>query len=117
MRDCNAGDIGGVIHCYSYTKEMARDFLDMGFYFGIGGVLTFKNARKLRAAVEYIPMSNIVLETDSPYLTPEPFRGKRNNSENIVYVARQIADIKGISEQEVYDITWKNALNLYRIAD
>ena len=117
MRGCNAGNIGGVIHCYSYTKEMAREFLDMGFYFGIGGVLTFKNARKLRAAVEYIPMSNIVLETDSPYLTPEPFRGKRNNSENIVYVARQIADIKGISEQEVYDITWKNALNLYRIAD
>lgn len=115
MKSCNAGDIGGVIHCYSYTREMARDFLDMGFYFGIGGVLTFKNARKLREAVSYIPMENIVLETDSPYLTPEPFRGKRNDSSNLIYVARQIADIKGISEDEVYDITWNNAHKLYRL--
>lgn len=70
MRDSRADEIGGVIHCYSYSKEMARDFLDMDFYFGIGGVVTFKNARKLKEAVEYIPLDKIVLETDSPYLAP-----------------------------------------------
>lgn len=115
MRGCDAGSIGGVVHCYSYTKETARDFLDMDFFFGIGGVLTFKNSRKLREAVEYIPMENIVLETDSPYLTPEPYRGKRNNSANIRYVAEELARIKGISEEQVYDITWDNAHRLYRI--
>lgn len=116
MRDCRADEIGGVIHCYSYTKEMAKEFLDMGFYFGIGGVLTFKNARKLREAVEYIPLTQLVLETDSPYLAPEPFRGRRNNSANLTYVAETISEIKGISVDEVYEATWENAHALYRIA-
>lgn len=116
MRDCHAEEIGGVIHCYSYTKEMAKEFLDMGFYFGIGGVLTFKNARKLREAVAYIPLSQIVLETDSPYLTPEPFRGRRNTSANLPYVAEVISEIKGISVDAVYEATWRNAHALYRIA-
>lgn len=70
MTEAHAEEIGGVIHCYSYTKETAKIFLDMGFYFGIGGVLTFKNAKKLKEAVEYIPMDRIVLETDCPYLAP-----------------------------------------------
>lgn len=117
MRQCDAGDIGGVIHCYSYTKELARDFLDMGFYFGIGGVLTFKNSRKLKEAVAYIPMEHIVLETDSPYLTPEPYRGRRNTSANLPYVAQAIADIKGIRVDEVYEATWNNAHRLYRIKE
>ena len=115
MKSCNAGEIGGVMHCYSYTKEMAREFLDMDFYFGIGGVVTFKNAKKLKEAVEYIPLSNIVLETDAPYLTPEPFRGKRNNSLHLTYVAEKIAELKGISADEVYAATFQNACRLYRV--
>lgn len=110
-----AGEIGGVIHCYSYTKEMAETFLDMGFYFGIGGVLTFKNAKKLKEAAAYIPMNRIVLETDCPYLAPEPNRGKRNSSLNIPYVIAGLAQIKGISENEVRKAAWENAHALYRM--
>lgn len=108
-------EIGGVIHCYSYTKETAKIFLDMGFYFGIGGVITFKNGKKLREAVEYLPMERIVLETDSPYLSPEPNRGKRNDSRNLIYVAEAIAQIKKLSLEEVKQITWQNACKLYRL--
>lgn len=111
-----AGDIGGVIHCYSYTKETARIFLDMGFYFGIGGVLTFNNAKKLKEAVEYIPMARIVLETDCPYLAPVPNRGKRNSSLNIPYVVRAMAQIKGISEEEIRAAAWENSHRLYRMS-
>ena len=110
-----AGEIGGVIHCYSYTKETARTFLDMGFFFGIGGVLTFQNARKLKEAAEYIPMDRIVLETDCPYLAPVPFRGKRNSSLNLPYVVSALAQIKGISEEEVRRAAWENGLRLYRM--
>ena len=115
MTEAKAGEIGGVIHCFSYTKETARIFLDMGFYIGIGGVLTFNNAKKLREAVEYIPMERIVLETDCPYLAPVPFRGKRNSSLNIPYVIDAMAKIKGISKEDVWEKTWKNAHDLYRI--
>lgn len=110
-----AGEIGGVIHCYSYTKETAREFLNMDFYFGIGGVLTFNNAKKLKEAVEYIPMNRIVLETDCPYLAPVPYRGKRNGSPYIFHVIEIMAQIKGISEEEVRRQTWDNAHALYRI--
>ncbi len=111
----HAEEIGGVIHCYSYTKETAKTFLDMGFYFGIGGVLTFKNAKKLKEAAAYLPMDRIVLETDCPYLTPEPNRGKRNSSLNLPYVVTALAEIKGISEEEVRQAAWKNAHRLYRL--
>lgn len=111
-----AGDIGGVIHCYSYTKETARSFLDMGFYFGIGGVLTFKNARKLKEAVEYIPMDRIVLETDCPYLAPEPNRGKRNSSLNIPYIVAALAQLKGMSEEAVREAVWENSHRLYHMS-
>ena len=115
MTEAHAEEIGGVIHCYSYTKETAKTFLDMGFYFGIGGVLTFKNAKKLKEAVEYIPMDRIVFETDCPYLAPEPNRGKRNSSLNIPYVIATMAQIKGITEEEVRKAAWENALKLYRM--
>mgnify|MGYP002513278443 CR=1 FL=1 len=94
-------EIGGVIHCFSYTKETAKLFLEMGFYIGIGGVLTFKNARKLVEAAEYAPLDRIVLETDCPYLAPVPYRGRRNNSFLISYVITALAQIKGITEEEV----------------
>lgn len=115
MKAEHAEEIGGVIHCYSYSRETAKSFLDMGFFFGIGGVLTFKNGRKLKEAVEYLPMDRIVLETDSPYLSPEPNRGKRNSSLNLPYVVKALAAIKGISEEETERITWENACRLYRM--
>ncbi len=105
----------GVIHCYSYTKESAREFLDMDYYFGIGGVVTFKNARKLTEAVSYIPMNRILLETDCPYLAPEPYRGKRNQSSYIDYVAQKISEIKQISKEEVLVQTMQNAKDFYSI--
>lgn len=113
MQAHRAGEIGGVIHCFSYAKEMAREYLNMDFYFGIGGVITFKNSKKLKEAVEYIPMEKILLETDSPYLAPEPDRGKRNSSLNLPYVAQAIADLKGISYEEVVRITEQNARKLF----
>lgn len=109
----NASEIGGVVHCYSYTKETARQFLDMGFYFGIGGVLTFKNARKLKEAAAYIPLDRIVLETDCPYLAPVPNRGKRNSSLNLPYVAAALAELKGVEEDTVREVAWENAHRLY----
>lgn len=115
MKEEKAEDIGGVIHCYSYTRETAKTFLDMGFFFGIGGVLTFKNARKLKEAVEYIPLDRIVLETDCPYLAPEPNRGKRNSSLNLTFVVEELARIKGLDEEMVRQETWKNAHELYRL--
>lgn len=115
MKEQKAEEIGGVVHCYSYTKETAKTFLDMGFYFGIGGVVTFKNAKKLKEAVEYIPMDRIVIETDCPYLAPDPNRGKRNSSLNLPYVIKEIAALKGMSEEQVKEITWENAHKLYRM--
>lgn len=115
MTEEHAEEIGGVIHCYSYTKETAEVFLKMGFYFGIGGVLTFKNAKKLKEAVAYIPLDRIVLETDCPYLAPEPNRGKRNSSLNIPYVVKALAEIKGVEEEAVRKAAWENAHKLYRL--
>jgi TatD DNase family protein len=95
---------------------MAREYLDMDFYFGIGGVVTFKNSKKLKEAVAYIPLEKIVLETDSPYLAPEPNRGKRNSSLNLPYVAKEIAAIKGIDYDEVLAVTHENAGRLFSIS-
>lgn len=113
MKAHKAEELGGVVHCYSYSKEMARDYLDMGFYFGIGGVVTFKNAKKLKEAVEYIPIEKIVLETDCPYLAPDPNRGKRNSSLNIPFIAKAIAELKGMEYDDVIRITNENAKKLY----
>lgn len=115
MKALHAEKTGGVIHCFSYGKEMAREFLNMGFFFGIGGVVTFQNAKKLKEAVEYIPLENIVLETDSPYLAPVPNRGKRNSSLNLPYIAKEIAGIKQVSYEEVVEKTRQNAEKLFQI--
>lgn len=115
MKAEKAGEIGGVIHCFSYGTEMAREYLNMGFYLGIGGVVTFNNGRKLKEVVKYMPLDRIVLETDCPYLSPVPNRGKRNSSLNLPYVAEAISQIKGISPEEVIKITNQNARNLYRL--
>ncbi len=113
LKSQNAKDVGGIIHCFSYGKEMAREYLDMGFYLGIGGVVTFKNSKKLKEVVEYMPLERIVLETDSPYLSPEPNRGKRNSSLNLPFVVEKIAEIKNISKEQVVEATYHNACRVY----
>ena len=115
MKAEKAEEIGGVIHCFSYGTDMAREYLKMGFYLGIGGVLTFNNAKKLKEVVEYAPIDRMVLETDCPYLSPVPYRGKRNSSLNLPYVIDAISEIKGMDKQQVIDITEQNAKKLYRM--
>lgn len=113
MRGIHAEEIGGVCHCFSYPKEIAREYLNMGFYLGIGGVVTFQNAKKVREVVEYAPLDRILLETDSPYLAPVPNRGQRNTSLNLPYVAEMIAAIKQISCEDVIRATRENAERLF----
>lgn len=110
-----AQGLKGVIHCYSYSGEMAKEYVKMGFCIGVGGVVTFKNARKLRETVEVVPVESIVLETDCPYLAPVPYRGKRNNSAYIRYVAEEVARLKGLTCEEVIRQTEMNAKELYGI--
>ena len=113
----HAGTTGGVIHCFSGSKEMAKEYIKMGYYIGVGGVVTFKNARVLKEVVESIPLERILTETDCPYLAPVPFRGKRNCSAYISYVLDMIAELKGISREEAEQVTYENARNMYRITD
>ena len=115
MKEEHAEEIGGVVHCFSYTKEIAKECLDMGFYIGVGGVVTFKNGKKLREVVEITPIEKILLETDCPYLAPEPYRGKRNSSLYLPYVVEEIAKIKNISPEEVIRITENNAKTMYNL--
>lgn len=107
-------DVTGIIHCYPGSAESARELIDR-FYLGIGGTLTFKNAKKTVEVVKEIPLDRLVIETDCPYLTPEPNRGKRNEPVYVEYVARKIAEIKGISYEEVVKVTTENAMKIYGI--
>ena len=109
----HAAGMKAVIHCYSYSPEMAREYVKMGYYIGVGGVVTFKNAKKLKQVVQEIPLESIVLETDCPYLAPVPYRGKRNCSLYLPYVAEQIAELKGTTVEEVIQQTEKNSRELY----
>lgn len=115
MKAEHGGTTGGVIHCFSYGVEIAREYLNMGYFIGIGGVLTFKNAKKLKEVAEYVPMDRIVLETDCPYLAPVPHRGKRNSSLNLPYVVEAMAEIKKMEPEEVIRVTSENAKKLYRL--
>lgn len=115
IREAGGPEFSMVMHCYSYSKELAKIYLDKGYYLGIGGVVTFKNSRKLKEVVEYMPMEQMLLETDSPYLAPVPFRGKRNSSEKLHLVVDEIARLKGISPEDVERITWENACRFYRM--
>ena len=104
--------VSGVIHCFSGSVEMAKKFISIGFLLGIGGVVTFKNS-KLFEVIEKLDLTNIVLETDSPYLTPEPNRGKTNESSNIPYIAQKIAEVKHIPLEDVAKITTENAIRTF----
>ena len=108
-------NVTGVFHCYSGSAEMARQLVDMGWYIGFTGVLTFKNARKAVETAERIPLERIVLETDCPFMAPEPFRGKRNDPGYLFRMAERLAEIRGVSVEEVTRITTENAKALYRI--
>lgn len=108
-----AEGMSGVIHCFSYSREMAEIYVKMGFYIGIGGVVTFKNARKLKETAAAIPLDRIVIETDCPYLAPEPFRGKRNSSLYLPYVIEELARIRNLSPKEVEEAVYENTLRLY----
>ena len=105
----------GVIHCFSGSAEMAQEYIKLGFYIGVGGTITFKNARRSVEVVEEIPIESIVIETDCPYLTPMPHRGKRNDSTYLIHIAEKIAEVKNISIEEVARITSKNAKDLFGI--
>jgi TatD DNase family protein len=117
MRGAHEKGIKGVIHCYSYSPEMAKEFVEMGYYIGVGGVVTFKNAKKLVRTVEEIPMESILLETDCPYMAPEPNRGSRNDSRNLPYVVEKIAQIKNITPEKVEETARENAFRLFGILD
>lgn len=112
MKEYGEG-LGGIIHCFSYSKEMAKEYVKMGFFIGVGGVVTFKNGRKLKEIVTELPLEKIVLETDCPYLAPEPNRGKRNDSRNIHYVAEQVAELKNLDKETVVKQTENNAKLIY----
>ncbi len=107
--------IPSVMHCYSSSAEMAEKFLKLNMKFGIGGVVTFKNSEKLKEVVRKMPLESLLLETDSPYLTPEPFRGTKNEPANVKYVAEKIAELKQITVEEVKKQTTENACKLFHI--
>ena len=107
----------GIIHCFGYPVEMAELFVKLGLYVGVGGVVTFKNARKLKEVVERIPIERIVLETDCPYMAPVPKRGTRNDPRNLPYVVEEIAALRQMDPAEVIRITTENAKRVYRISE
>ena len=109
----NTQENKGIVHCYSYSKEIALEYVKMGWYIGVGGVITFKNGKKLVETVKAIPLESIVLETDCPYMAPEPHRGSRNSSIYLSYVAEKIAELKGVTVEEVERVTYENALRIY----
>lgn len=115
LRDHNIKEVGGVFHCYAGSAEMAREILDWGMYIAFGGSLTFKKSSRPVEAAKYVPLDRILIETDSPYLTPEPHRGKRNSSLYIHYVAEKLAQIKGVSAEEIENVTFENAKKCFGI--
>ena len=108
-------DVTGVFHCYSGSAEMARQLVDKGWYIGFTGVLTFKNARKAVEVAASIPLDRIVIETDCPYMAPVPHRGKRNDPGYLCHMAEKLAEIRGLSLEEIHQITYENGKRLYRI--
>lgn len=115
IREAQDGSLRGVMHCYSGSVEQALEYIDLGFYISLAGPVTFKNARVPKEVAKAVPLDKLLIETDSPYLTPEPYRGKRNNPIYVRQVAEKIAEIKGISVEEVAKATSKNTKELFGI--
>ena len=105
----------GVMHCFSGSVEMAKEVISLGMYVSLSGTVTFKNAKKAQEVASVVPLDRLLIETDSPYLTPEPFRGKRNNSANVKYTAQKIADLRGIKFEDLAKITLENGKRFYNI--
>ncbi|MED1786969.1 TatD family hydrolase [Brevibacillus laterosporus] len=117
LREEKAGEVGGIMHCFSGSYELAKMALDMNFYISFGGPLTFKNAKKPKEVAAKIPLERLLIETDCPYLTPHPFRGKRNESAYVKYVAEEMAQIHGLPYEELAKITAGNARRLFNIRE
>ncbi|WP_322908049.1 TatD family hydrolase [Paenibacillus campi] len=115
LREEKASEVGGIMHAFSGSWETAQMCLDMGFHISFGGPITFKNAKQPKEVLKQVPMDRLLLETDSPYLTPHPYRGKRNESGYVRLVAETAAELKGVSLEEISEITTKNALALFGI--
>ena len=113
MKSADGIGTKGIIHCFSYSAELAKEYVKMGYYIGIGGVVTFKNGKKMHKVVEEIPLDRIVIETDCPYLAPEPYRGRRNSSAFLTYVLDKISELKNVSREEVESVTYANARNVF----
>ena len=105
----------GIIHCFSGSPEIAREYVKMGFYISFAGPLTFKKAPHLQQAAREVPLERLLVETDSPYLAPEPKRGRRNEPANVVYTLRKLAELRETPEEEMAEITWRNACAVYGI--
>lgn len=107
----------GVLHCYSGSREMLTGFLALGFFISVGGPVTFRNARKLPEVVKAVPGDRLLLETDAPYLTPHPYRGKRNEPAYLTHIARRVAELRGVSIEDIAALTWKNACRCFQISE
>ncbi|MBQ2205558.1 MAG: TatD family hydrolase [Lachnospiraceae bacterium] len=110
-----ASDLKGIVHCFSYEKEIALEYVKLGYYIGIGGTVTFKNARKTKEVVESVPLDSIVTETDAPYLAPTPHRGERNDSTYIDLVIDEICNLKKLEKENASEVLYNNALNVYNL--
>jgi TatD DNase family protein len=115
--DGSSGSVGGVFHCFTETAEVARQALDMGFHISFSGILTFKNAQDLRDVASWVPLERILIETDSPYLAPAPYRGKTNDPSLVVWVAKQLGELKKLSTEDIGKITFENTLRLFNKID
>jgi TatD DNase family protein len=112
--DGSAASAGGVFHCFTETAEVARAALDLGFYISFSGILTFKNAQDLREVASFVPLDRLLIETDSPYLAPVPYRGKTNNPSYVPYVARQLAELRNLPIEQIAELTSRNFNNLFK---
>ncbi|WP_075979816.1 TatD family hydrolase [Bacillus massilinigeriensis] len=115
LKEENAAEVGGIMHCFSGSVEVAKECLDLNFYISLGGPVTFKNAKKPKEVADAVPLDKLLIETDCPYLAPHPYRGKRNEPGYVKLVAEQIAEIKGVTFEEVAEATMKNAKKLFGI--
>ncbi|MEK5440167.1 TatD family hydrolase [Fredinandcohnia sp. FSL W7-1320] len=115
LEEEKASEVGGIMHCFTGSVEVAKQCMDMNFYISFGGPVTFKNAKKPKEVATEIPLDRLLIETDCPYLTPHPFRGKRNEPSYVKYVAEQIAELKGVTFEEIAQITSDNAKRFFGI--
>lgn len=115
LKEENAAEVGGIMHCFSGSVEVAKECVEMNFYISLGGPVTFKNAKKPKEVAQEIPLKKLLIETDCPYLAPHPYRGKRNEPSYVKLVAEQIAELKGLSYEEVSQVTTENAKILFGI--